>query len=207
MEYSSLLGAQLPDDYETMNDSAKDKTLIKSKSKLGLFFLSFSFSRNLRKTFWSPQAEDDNLSILNGVRVVSMAYIIFGHTHVLVPFLPIPNFYEFNNLQTDVYTAFVMGALYSVDVFFFMSSFLGTYLMVEKFKGKSMNFIMIYFHRVLRIVPTIALFTALFMTIFEFLGSGPIWNVGLQNIYEPCKSNWWINIIFINNFYQQNGYG
>ena len=54
--------------------------LVDSKTKLGLFFLSFSFSRNLSKILYSKQEGDPNLRILNGVRVFSMLWVMLGNS-------------------------------------------------------------------------------------------------------------------------------
>jgi peptidoglycan/LPS O-acetylase OafA/YrhL len=58
---------------------------------------------------------------------------------------------------------FIPGAYFSVDVFFFLSGFLGVYLMTEKLypkKGKA-SYPLIYLHRYLRLIP--ALVFSLFM--------------------------------------------
>eukprot|EP00344_Euplotes_crassus_P006801 CAMPEP_0197005688 /NCGR_PEP_ID=MMETSP1380-20130617/30762_1 /TAXON_ID=5936 /ORGANISM="Euplotes crassus, Strain CT5" /LENGTH=151 /DNA_ID=CAMNT_0042424917 /DNA_START=290 /DNA_END=742 /DNA_ORIENTATION=+ len=78
VEYTSLFGTQLnytPD----MSDAQKDKALVNSKGLLGKIFLSFSPSRNLKKMFYSPQKDDDYLTVLNGIRVISMYFVILGH--------------------------------------------------------------------------------------------------------------------------------
>lgn len=137
VEYTNLFEASpKPENYEELNDGAKDKELLKSKSKIGKVFLSFSFSRNMRKLFWTPQKDDDYLTVLNGIRVISMAYIIFGHCHEVIGAMPVINIMSAGDIITEFYTEIVAGGFYSVDVFFFFSAFLGTYLMISKFYGK-----------------------------------------------------------------------
>lgn len=61
----------------------KDKDIIKAKTKWGLFFLSFSFTRNIRKltTVGSGgEGFDNKLEAFAGVRAMSMMYVILGHT-------------------------------------------------------------------------------------------------------------------------------
>jgi hypothetical protein len=137
VEYTNLFETfPKPEHYEELDDGAKDKELLKSKSKLGKAFLSFSFSRNLRKLFWTPQKDTDYLTVLNGIRVISMAYIIFGHCHEVIAAMPVTNILTAGELVTEFYTNIVAGGFYSVDVFFFFSAFLGAYLMISKFNGK-----------------------------------------------------------------------
>ena len=60
VEYTNLFGRV---NYEGIEESKHDKALVDSKNGLGKFFLSFSFSRNLRKMFWTSQRGDDFLSV------------------------------------------------------------------------------------------------------------------------------------------------
>ena len=95
-----------------------------------------------------------------------------------------------------------MGAFYSVDTFFFLSAFLGAYLMIPKLmKISVLNFIMIYIHRFIRIIPTLALYIAMLLTFINFMGSGPIWDSVNVVLVQSCKKYWWTVLTFSNNFY------
>lgn len=67
----------------------------------------------------------------------------------------------------------IVAAFYAVDVFFFLSSFLGTLLLLEKFYGKKINFLAVYAHRFLRLLPALMLVSFAVMTFWEFIGDGP----------------------------------
>ena len=206
VEYSSIFGYPNYEGIEEEDDSKRDKILVQSKSAPGRALLAFSFSRNLRKMFWTPQRDDDYLSVFNGIRVISMAYIIFGHTHETISMMPIKNPQISQEIIKSFYGNFIMGAFYAVDVFFFMSAFLGAYLMIPKLKGRNLtNLGLIYFHRFFRILPTLGLFLALILTFVVYLGSGPIWDL-IHFVYvAPCKKYWWTTMLFINNFYPAVG--
>lgn len=200
VEYTHLFGKPLPPSYEDLDDAAKDKALVKSKNFLGLVLLSFSFSRNLRKTFWTPQRENDYLTIFNGLRVISMGYIILGHVHETLPVLPIQNPDFGDDIIHNFYLVFILGGFYAVDVFFFMSAFLGAYLMIGKFKGKRYpNFLMVYFHRFYRLLPTLALFHIAYITFWSYLGYGPLWQYAADILVKGCEKSWWLNLLFVNN--------
>jgi len=50
----------------------------------------------------------------------------------------------------------ITSATYSVDIFFWLSGFLGTYLLLvemKKKKGKSKPFVFVILHRILRLWP------------------------------------------------------
>jgi len=200
IEYVFTIGSDETD------DSLRDKALVRSIPAWQKFFLAFSFSRNLRKMFWTPQKDNEYLSVFNGLRVISMFYIIFGHMHEGIGIIPSLNLQEVMPLVSSVYGSFVMGAFYSVDVFFYMSAFLGAYLMISKFEGKRMIPLhMIYFHRFLRILPTLGLFIALVLTFLEFSASGPLFELPKFAFIGRCSRYWWTNMLFINNFYPDRG--
>ena len=203
VEYTNLFeNSAKPVGYENLNDSEQDIALLKSKSRIGKTLLSFSIARNLRKLFYTPQKETDFLSVMNGVRVISMAYIILGHWHEIVPSLPLKNSDSIPELVQEMYTSVVSGGFYSVDVFFYFSAFLGAYLMVLKFENsRKINFAMVYFHRLFRLVPTLLLFIGLLLTFYIYMGEGPWWNAIQDLIISPCKKYWWTTVLFVNNFY------
>ena len=143
-------------------EAKDDGKVEENKNKLGLVFLSFSFTRNIRKIFWGPPAkEGDYLVIFNGVRVLSLLYVIFGHGYFSVLVTPNVDFEGINRVLEPWPFAIIIGGLFAVDVFFFLSAFLGWYLMLSKFfKKSSMNLPLIYFHRIYRLVFPIGLVIA-----------------------------------------------
>ena len=206
VEYTNLFGTPNYQGIEEGDEGKKDKELVRSKSLPGRALLAFSFSRNLRKMFWAPQGKNDYLSVLNGIRVLSMAYIILGHTHESFQGPPLINPEAALELVTNLNGMIVMGAFYAVDTFFFLSAFLGAYLMIPKLKNQSIkNFVMIYFHRFFRLIPTLALFIAFILTFMMFTGSGPVFDQIHFFLIEPCKKYWWTILIFVNNFYPPVG--
>lgn len=57
------------------------------------------------------------------------------------------------------------GGFYAVDTFFFLSSFLGAFLMLEKFYTKRrIPVLFAYFHRVYRLLPAIMICVFWIMT-------------------------------------------
>ena len=117
-------------------------------------FICFSFSRNVSKIFHTtPHKEDDYLSILNGVRVLSILYVILGHGYISVYSSPIVDINQVNLLVKPWIFGIVPGGFFAVDAFFFLSAFLGAYLMLIKlYKNQKLNLGMIYFHRVYIII-------------------------------------------------------
>uniref|UniRef100_A0A7S3P2S4 Acyltransferase 3 domain-containing protein n=1 Tax=Euplotes crassus TaxID=5936 RepID=A0A7S3P2S4_EUPCR len=201
VEYTSLFG-QVPPQEESASDTQKDKALVNSKSFIGKFFLAFSPSRNLQKMFYTPQKDDDYLSSLNGIRTISMFFVILGHTNAILAQGGVTNAQEALTMKNSWWAIFIGTGLYSVDTFFFISAFLATYLMLTKFHGcKIFNIPMVYLHRVIRVVPTILLLFALFFAFFGFLGSGPLWKPYVDNEIAQCKTGWWPTVLFIQSWH------
>lgn len=121
-EYTSL--------FDKLNAKENNK-VEENKTKLGLLFLSFSFTRNIRKIFWGPPTkEGDYLVIFNGVRILSILYVILGHGYTSIFQVPIVEFEAINRVLGNWMFYIISGGVFAVDVFFFLSAFLGSYLML-----------------------------------------------------------------------------
>ena len=150
---------------------------MKEKSKLGKFFICWSWSRNAWKIWYSPTPRDNWLAVLNGVRVLSICWVMLGHSFSLLIEGPVINILE---TQTEVawswFFPFVTGGFFSVDTFFFLSAFLGSMLMLEKFYTKKrINFVLVYIHWVLRLLPSIVIVAFAIITFWDIIGSGPMY--------------------------------
>jgi len=134
-----------------------------------------------------------------------MYHVVLGHSQNLLGVTPVVNMGQAFSMFNTWWAIYIAIGLYSVDVFFFISAFLAAYLMISKFQGKRFfNVGMVYLHRIIRIVPSLLIFTALMMTFFELMGSGPIWSPVVNFIVlEPWRKNWWTNIIFISSWYSE----
>ena len=195
VEYTSLFDRYKSHVTEPSKDVAQDKNLI------GKIFIAFSPSRNLIKLFYSPFNDKDNLKVLNGVRVLSMLYVVFGHAYFNCIVLPTSNPQLIIDRVHPLWFQIVPGGFYAVDVFFYLSSFLGCYLMVSKLeKSRRVPFAMIYFHRFYRLAPTVFLVIMFFMTFYRMLGNGPVWNYTVDLWIGECPKYWWSYVLFINSF-------
>ena len=67
--------------YLQLPDKEKDKYITKIKDKWALLCLGFSFSRNVRKIVTPGGEGDSKLKILNGIRFLSMCWVILGHSY------------------------------------------------------------------------------------------------------------------------------
>lgn len=63
---------------------------------------------------------------------------------------------------------------------------------------------MMYLHRILRLVPMVALAILLYSTIYSRMTDGPLWTV-LSSFFDMCQHTWWYTLLFIQNYeYYEN---
>ncbi|KAK5642246.1 hypothetical protein RI129_008413 [Pyrocoelia pectoralis] len=87
-----------------------------------------------------------------------------------------------------------------VDIFFFLSGFLVSYMFLQKSaRGYKFNFISHYLGRYLRLTPPVVVGIIFTYTWFECIGSGPLWNGSHENT-NKCLTFWWTHIVYIQNW-------
>lgn len=62
-----------------------------------------------------------------------------------------------------------------------------------------MNIFKLYYHRYLRLTPLLAITMLVSMSVFRFLGSGPLWPIATQ-IYAVCDRYWWSVLLYVQNY-------
>lgn len=176
------------------------------------FCQSFSIVNNSKKLFNTPTAVGP-LACLNGLRVLSMWWVILGHTYALAANTVImDNILEAAKIIQRLSFQPIVNGTFSVDTFFFLSGLLVAYIALKELNEKgTMKWIYFFVHRYCRLTPMYA-FVILYFT-FLFI---PTMNSGgpLQFAYntdsskkfsDVCKAYWWTNLLYINNFYPYYG--
>eukprot|EP01022_Parablepharisma_sp_SALTPOND_P028563 TRINITY_DN71154_c0_g1_i1.p1 TRINITY_DN71154_c0_g1~~TRINITY_DN71154_c0_g1_i1.p1 ORF type:complete len:714 (+),score=31.21 TRINITY_DN71154_c0_g1_i1:128-2143(+) len=180
-----------------VSSDEKEQTVLKSALSC------FDFTKNVKAIFTIPQGRDQDLAIFNGIRVISMLWVILGHTFYYTRHGYVTNILDLPEFLTTFWNSYILSGPFSVDVFFFLSGFLATYLAVKQGNGKG-TFIQTYVHRLLRIFPLYVLTMVLYMFILPLLGDGP----GFFNFYHEvdhnCSKYWMYNLLFLNNFVPHN---
>ncbi|VDP41186.1 unnamed protein product [Soboliphyme baturini] len=165
--------------------------------------LSFSLYTNGLRIF-NTRTKSGQISCVHGIRVLSMFWIIFGHTYYWgIPYLN--NLMDGYKLPNNIANQILLNGSLSVDPFFFLSGMLLTYLWLKNVsssmdKIKSWNlWLKYYLHRYLRLTPVYMIVLAFNADTLRFVTDGPMWS---QNGFEPnyCANSWWTNALYINNF-------
>eukprot|EP01111_Echinosteliopsis_oligospora_P005698 TRINITY_DN1924_c0_g1_i1.p1 TRINITY_DN1924_c0_g1~~TRINITY_DN1924_c0_g1_i1.p1 ORF type:complete len:712 (-),score=179.33 TRINITY_DN1924_c0_g1_i1:14-2149(-) len=203
----------IPDRIHSINESAKpllggahrghssaDQAGINFKrNKLAQFFLCFAVPRNFQ-ALMAPSPP--GLTFLNGVRVISIMWVILGHSLDYMNYAGVINFVHVVEIDVLQFTAQALPAAeFAVDTFFWLSGFLVAYLTLRELQTKRrVNWFLYYFHRIWRLSP--AYFFALFFyrNLTPFMGSGPMWHKYVEQVEGTCGEYWWTNVLYVNNF-------
>ncbi|XP_075234541.1 nose resistant to fluoxetine protein 6-like [Lycorma delicatula] len=172
--------------------------------KPGIFTLlveSFSIYQN-GKLLLKTSNPKRPLSILNGLRFLSVVWVISSHHWLFSALRPALNFIEMSQLFTKVYAAGVLNGVLAVDVFILINGLLLSYLFMDvMMKGHKFNLLLFYTHRIVRIVPGYTVLILFALTLFpRYFGDGPLWKTYVGRHTEYCYKNWWTNLLFINNY-------
>ncbi|XP_033626269.1 nose resistant to fluoxetine protein 6-like [Asterias rubens] len=193
------------DDELLINDAGTVIQDVQTQSKQSLaarLLLCFAFNRNLSKLMDTKQG-DASVGSINGIRVISMFWVMLGHTVIFGFSTQITDntVALFAWLQTHFGFQAVANAFYSVDSFFFLSGFLLSYLTFPRFEELKTvkRWALFYFHRYWRLTPLFAFTILIYMYIPQFFGEGPIWQVGTQRPF--CPKYWWSSLLYISNFW------
>ena len=170
--------------------------------------LCFSITSNVQKLLTSRTQErlgkTDTLEILNAVRVMSIGWVVLGHTCINYIFIAATSNYDtLMDILTQPSYIVVYGAFYAVDTFFWLSGLLMAYLFIIEVNKKNKftpgNLGLFYLHRYLRITP-VFMFCLLFVwTMQVHLGSGPLW-FDIESLIGDCEEYWFASLIYLNNF-------
>lgn len=167
----------------------------------------FSFTSNL-KYFVSQDKQDRRIKGIDGIRVLSLTWIILCHCYLF-------SMSETNNLLDVVDDAdtlsfsVVLNGSFSVDSFFVLSGLLLSFHFMrhhrnDNSQNKNQGCLLacLYLRRIVRILPLYSIVLLIDWSVGHLVSSGPFWDNGDQVTSEKtlCEASWWYNLLFINNF-------
>ena len=184
---------------------AKSPPLQGNAVKATDFIIAFSLYKVLSQILSTKQPPSAITSI-NGLRVMSMFWVILCHTHFWVFISGIQNIVHIKDVISRFSFQAISNAFFSVDSFFFLSGLLVAYLTFREMKRKKgrFPFLTYYLHRYLRLTPTYAFVLFFVWLLMMHLGEGPNWPSFAweqSTSYQVCSKYWWTNLFYINNLY------
>jgi hypothetical protein len=162
------------------NGNNENQKIEEKKNRCAMFFISWSPIINLQKLLYIKEGGDQSLAVLNGVRVLSICWVIVGHGFAYMTIGAVKNLSTFSLLMEGKLFGIIPGGFYAVDSFFFLSGMLTFLLLTEKLFPKrgwagGYKTFLIYFHRFYRLIFPIVFVTLIAMYLMKYLGSGPMY--------------------------------
>ncbi|XP_044267470.1 nose resistant to fluoxetine protein 6-like [Tribolium madens] len=167
-------------------------------------FVSFSLYTNTKRLL-STQCENDGLTCLYGIRVLSMAWVIVGHIALTQIFSSnINTLYIITEWKTSYASTFITAAPYAVDTFFSISGLLVVYIHLKYSERLKINLLVFYLHRVIRLVPALLATLLIYTNLYKYVSEGPLWPLIVKKLQVPCEYTWWATLFFFSNYLNFN---
>lgn len=161
----------------------------------------------------APSPVGPGLRTLDGMRVLSMCWVVLGHTLLWMVQANLDNvIYVGRTMESSFMPQLLFNGLFSVDTFFFLSGFLATFLLFKAFlsrpesapgsPGRSLFFTLkIYAARYLRLTPLYGAVLLIYYYILPAITRGPFVDfvTSTTSDYQVCSKYWWTNILYLNN--------
>jgi len=166
-------------------------------------FLCFSLVKNT-KAVLNTNAPDRAILSINGIRTISMMWVILGHCYAIGETTGgLENIADLLKVLRRFTFLSVENAFFSVDSFFLLSGLLVSYLGLKRLESKGkLPLWKFYLHRYIRLTPTYGFVILFFMYLLPLIGKGPMWStITTKTLANTCKDYWWTNLLYINNFY------
>ncbi|KAJ8402353.1 hypothetical protein AAFF_G00368420 [Aldrovandia affinis] len=189
----------------TLTESCKPKEDIRKKSCLYKFMQAFSLQSNSAGVLSMVNAGGSYTS-LNGIRILSLVWIISGHNI---------QFSAYNNLDNDkrwrkaannnpLFIVAYSGPVYlAVDSFLILGGLLSanSFLIVLQRAGDTISLRLVasfLFKRLKRVQPLHIFLVCIVIGLFPIMHRGSYWSIAGDEI-KNCRKYWWSNVLLMNN--------
>ncbi|XP_055841712.1 nose resistant to fluoxetine protein 6-like isoform X2 [Episyrphus balteatus] len=164
--------------------------------------VAFSLYVNMTILFRTSSKKSPNvISCLNGIRCMSIIWIIYGHDYMFNLLLPNANSKDIVEWAQTPFSMFLQSGTICVDSFFFLSGLLLIWAglkEMERSKGK-LNVLQMYLHRYIRLTPIVAAAILFYVSLFRHMGNGPLWN-DFTSPNKLCHETWWATLLYVQNY-------
>ncbi|XP_071811060.1 O-acyltransferase like protein-like [Apostichopus japonicus] len=162
--------------------------------------LAFSLATNAPAVL-SLKRPESSMGALDGIRVLSMIWIIWHHVKVMLEFtLENRKYFTEKSMRRIMLRLSTEGHL-GVDSFFVLSALLVTYLTLCKIRsnGGRIRWWRFYLNRYLRLTPVYAFCIIMYVSFSHWLGRGYLKNRSYDYEASRCRQYVWSNLLYINN--------
>ncbi|XP_016989158.2 nose resistant to fluoxetine protein 6-like [Drosophila rhopaloa] len=180
-----------------------DYCLGKNQDSLPAIVKVFSARSNSRALFRvvDTKANPNVIECLNGIRCLSLVWVVFSHQYIMSIYSANINFFDALSWEETPFASFILHGFFSVDSFFVLGGILVALIplrLMDKTKGK-LNVPLMYLHRLIRIVPLLAIAIVIHLKLMPILINGPLFAGGYSR-KAVCERSWYFTLLFVNNY-------
>ena len=170
--------------------------------------MGFSAYSNTKKLFDTSNIRPDSLTSINGIRFISMTWVLVGHAYTSFQgILPMNNPSALVSHDGEVIGSLAFQAIEnswpSVDSFFFIGATLLAYITLKELDKKKVSnakfWTMYYVHRYIRLTGVYSVAILFCATLLKFFATGPQAHALWETDINTCREAWWTNLLYINN--------
>lgn len=150
-----------------------------------------------------------DLRFLDCFKTCTIFIVIFGHTSWVLFESGIINTFDIEELNHSLESAFLNTGCIVTLTFFVISGFLLSLnyhrVTTESTTEQSYTLLFIKFNvfRYLRLTIPYGFMVLITGVYFNNLG-GPMWKHIVEKEQLACRNNWWLNLLYINNYFKQD---
>ncbi|XP_039494711.1 nose resistant to fluoxetine protein 6-like [Drosophila santomea] len=180
-----------------------DYFLVRSQDQLPTAVKLFSARANSRALFRvvENKSNPNVIECLHGIRGMSLFWVVWLHQYANIFTSPNINRFSILSWLQTPFTMFFLEGPFSVDSFFFIGGLLVSLItlrVMERNKGR-LNVPLMYLHRLIRILPILAMSILVYTQLTGVLGNGPLFKGGYSK-KAACEKTWFMTLLFVSNF-------
>ncbi|XP_044249206.2 nose resistant to fluoxetine protein 6-like isoform X1 [Drosophila takahashii] len=187
-----------------------DYFVCKNQSQLPTFVKVFSARVNSRALFRLVETNSNPnvIDCLHGIRCMSLFWVVYCHGHGYTISSAYLNFFHVTRWVESPFASFYVHGYFTVDSFFVIGGLLValvTLRSMDKSKGK-LNVPLMYLHRLIRIVPLLAMSILIYTKLMGLVADGPLFKGGFSG-KTVCENGWYRTMLFVNNYFYERCLG
>ncbi|XP_026847265.1 nose resistant to fluoxetine protein 6 isoform X1 [Drosophila persimilis] len=184
-----------------------DYFLCQDQSNIPVTVKIFSARASSRAIFRivDSKSNPNVISCLDGIRCMSLFWVIFAHEYIYSLISPNINTFNMISWVAEPFSSFILHGFFSVDSFFFIGGLLVATVALrsmDKSKGK-LNVPLMYLHRIIRIVPILAIAILVYIKLTPIVSGGPYFKGGFHGT-AACEKGWFWTLLFVQNYATRN---
>ncbi|XP_017077663.1 nose resistant to fluoxetine protein 6 [Drosophila eugracilis] len=180
-----------------------DYFLVKNQNQIPPIVKMFSARASSRALFRvvESQSNPNVIDCLHGIRCLSLLWVITCHEYSATLIKPNINLFSAATWLDSAFASFILHGFISVDSFLVIGGLLVALIplrLMDKTKGK-LNVPIMYLHRLIRIVPILAMAIVVYMKLMPLVSDGPLFASGYIG-KAACRDSWYWTLLFVNNY-------